>query len=409
MAVYAWRGINAAGKDVKGIDDADSPKGLRIALRRQGVLVTQLEEEAAATKRDARNISFKRLFSGVSQTDLALATRQMSTLLKAGIPLVEALDALIEQTEKEDLRNALTNTRDKVNEGIAFNVALHAHPKIFQDLYVNMVAAGEASGNLDVVLARLAEVLEAQARLKSKVSSALAYPIVMTVMSFLVVAVMMTVVVPQVSAIFEDFGQVLPWYTRLLMFVSTVFTQYWFLLIGGGVGIYYGFRKWLRSAEGRKQWDIMMLTAPLVGPLTTKVACARFARTLSTLLSSGVPVLQALEITRNVLGNTELMRVVSDAREAIREGESIAKPLAQSKRFPPIVTHMIAIGERSGELEAMLENVADAYDQQVDAQVATMTSLLEPLMILIMGGINGGITAAILVPLMQMNEFVTGN
>lgn len=409
MAVYAWRGINAAGKDVKGIDDADSPKGLRIALRKQGVLVTQLEEEAAATKREARNISFKRLFAGVSQTDLALATRQMSTLLKAGIPLVEALDALIEQTEKEDLRNALTNTRDKVNEGIAFNVALHAHPKIFQDLYVNMVAAGEASGNLDVVLSRLAEVLEAQARLKSKVSSALAYPIVMTVMSFLVVAVMMTVVVPQVSAIFEDFGQVLPWYTRLLMFVSTVFTDYWFLLIGGGVGIYYGFRKWLRSPEGRKQWDILMLSAPLVGPLTTKVACARFARTLSTLLSSGVPVLQALEITRNVLGNTELMRVVSDAREAIREGESIAKPLAQSKRFPPIVTHMIAIGERSGELEAMLENVADAYDQQVDAQVATMTSLLEPLMILIMGGINGGITAAILVPLMQMNEFVTGN
>ena len=409
MAVYAWRGINAAGKDVKGIDDADSPKGLRIALRKKGVLVTQLEEEAAATKRDARNISFRRLFSGVSQTDLALMTRQMATSLKAGIPLVEALDALIEQTEKEDLRNALTNTRDKVNEGTAFNVSLHAHPKIFGDLYVNMVAAGEASGNLDVVLARLADVLEAQARLKSKVSSALAYPIVMTVMSFLVVAVMMTVVVPQVSAIFEDFGQVLPWYTRALMFVSTAFTDYWFLLIGGGFGIYYGFRRWLRSPEGRKQWDLIMLSAPLVGPLTTKVACARFARTLSTLLSSGVPVLQALEITRNVLGNTELMRVVSDAREAIREGESIAKPLAQSKRFPPIVTHMIAIGERSGELEAMLENVADAYDQQVDAQVATMTSLLEPLMILIMGGINGGITAAILVPLMQMNEFVTGN
>jgi general secretion pathway protein F len=409
MAVYAWRGINAAGKDVKGIDDADSPKGLRVALRRQGVLVTQLEEESAATKRDARNISFKRLFAGVSQTDLALMTRQMATLLKAGIPLVEALDALIEQTEKEDLRNALTNTRDKVNEGTAFNVSLHAHPKIFGDLYVNMVAAGEASGNLDVVLARLADVLEAQARLKSKVSSALAYPIVMTVMSFLVVTVMMTVVVPQVSAIFEDFGQVLPWYTRALMFVSSAFTNYWFLLIGGAFGIYYGFGRWLRSPEGRKQWDLIMLSAPLVGPLTTKVACARFARTLSTLLSSGVPVLQALEITRNVLGNTELMRVVADAREAIREGESIAKPLAQSKRFPPIVTHMIAIGERSGELEAMLENVADAYDQQVDAQVATMTSLLEPLMILIMGGINGGITAAILVPLMQMNEFVTGN
>jgi general secretion pathway protein F len=408
MAVYAWRGINASGKDVKGIDDADSPKGLRIALRKQGVLVTQLEEESKASKRDARNINFKKLFSGVSQTDLALTTRQMATLLKAGIPLVEALDALIEQTEKEDLRNALTNTRDKVNEGVAFNTALHAHPKIFGDLYVNMVAAGEASGNLDLVLARLADVLEGQSRLKSKVSSAMAYPIVMMVMTFLVVAVMMTVVVPQVTAIFDDFGQVLPWYTRLLMFVSTAFTDYWYLLILGGVGIFYGFRRWLRSTEGRRQWDLFVLSAPLVGGLTTKVACARFARTLSTLLTSGVPVLQALEITRNVLVNTELMRVVADARESIREGESIAKPLAQSKRFPPIVTHMIAIGERSGELEAMLENVADAYDDQVDSQVSTMTSLLEPLMILIMGGITGGITAAILVPLMQMNEFVTG-
>lgn len=408
MAVYAWRGINAAGKEVKGIDDADSPKALRMALRRQGVLVTQLEEESQARQREARNINLKRLFARVSLQDLALTTRQMATLLKAGIPLVEALDALIEQIEKEDLRNAMTATRDKVNEGIAFNVALKAHPKIFNDLYTNMVAAGEASGNLDQVLARLADVLESQNRLKSKVSSALAYPAVMMVMTFLVVTVMMTLVVPKVTAIFEDFGQVLPWYTRLLMFVSSVFTDYWYLLIAGGAGIFYGFRYWVNTKEGRKQWDLFVLGSPIFGALATKVACARFARTLSTLLRSGVPVLTALEITRNVLVNTELMRVVDEAREAIREGESIAKPLASSKRFPPIVTHMIAVGERSGELEAMLENVADAYDDQVDAQVQTMSSLLEPMMILVMGGITGGITFSILLPLMQMNEFVTG-
>jgi general secretion pathway protein F len=408
MAVYAWRGVNAAGKEVKGIDDADSPKALRLTLRKQGVLVTQLEQEGDARRREARNINLKRLFTGVSLQDLALTTRQMATLLKAGIPLVEALDALIEQIEKEDLRNAMTNTRDKVNEGIAFNVALKAHPKIFGDLFTNMVAAGEASGNLDQVLSRLADVLESQNRLKSKVSSALAYPAVMMVMTFLVVTVMMTVVVPKVTAIFDDFGQVLPWYTRVLMFVSSMFTDYWYLMIAGGVGAVYGFKRWLTSPEGRKSWDLFLLSAPIIGNLTTKVACARFARTLSTLLRSGVPVLSALEITRNVLVNTELMRVVDEAREAIREGESIAKPLARSKRFPPIVTHMIAIGERSGELEAMLENVADAYDQQVDAQVQTMSSLLEPAMILIMGGITGAITGAILMPLMQMNEFVTG-
>jgi len=408
MAVYAWRGVNASGKEVKGIDDADSPKALRISLRRQGVMVTQLDQESVARSREARNVSFKRMFARVTLTDLALTTRQMATLLKAGIPLVEALDALIDQIEKEDLRNAFTNARDKVNEGIAFNDALRAHPKIFGELYTNMVAAGEMSGNLDQVLARLADVLESQARIKGKVSSALAYPVVMLVVTSLMVAVMMTLVVPKVSAIFEDFGQILPWYTRLLMFVSSMFTDYWYLLIAGIAGTVYLFRKWHASERGRKQWDIFTLTAPIIGALTTKVACARFARTLATLLKSGVPVLSALEITRNVLVNTELMRVVEEAREAIREGESIAKPLAKSKRFPPIVTHMIAIGERSGELEGMLENVADAYDDQVDAQVQTMASLLEPIMILVMGGVMGGITFAILLPLMKMNEFVTG-
>ncbi len=408
MAVYAWRGVNAAGKDVKGVDDADNPKALRVTLRRQGVMVTNVEQESAAKQKQARNVDFKRFFSRVNQSDLALTTRQLATLLKAGIPLVEALDALIDQVEKEDLRSALTNTRDKVNEGIAFNNALRNHPKIFGDLYTNMVMAGETAGNLDVVLARLADVLEAQSRLKGKISSALAYPAVMMVMTFLVITVMMTLVVPKVTAIFEDFGQVLPWYTRVLMFVSHVFTDYWYLLIVSVVGVVYGFRRWLNSPEGRRQWDLFVLSAPIFGPLTTKVACARFARTLSTLLRSGVPVLTALEITRNVLVNTELMRVVDESRTSIREGESIAKPLARSKRFPPIVTHMIAIGERSGELEAMLENVADAYDDQIDAQVQAMSSLLEPLMIIIMGGLTGGITFAILMPLMQMNEFVTG-
>jgi general secretion pathway protein F len=408
MAVYAWRGVNASGKEVKGLDDADNPKALRSSLRRQGVMVTKLEEESVARTREARNVNFKRLISRVSLTDLALTTRQMATLLKAGIPLVEALDALIEQVEKDDLRNALTNARDKVNEGVAFNDALRAHSKIFGDLYTNMVAAGEASGNLDQVLARLADVLESQARIKSKVQSALAYPLMMLIVTSLMVAVMMTFVVPKITVIFEDFGQILPWYTRLLMFVSSLFTDYWYLLIAGVAGSIYGFRRWVTSPAGRKQWDLFTLTAPVIGPLTTKVASARFSRTLATLLTSGVPVLSALEITRNVLVNTELMRVVDEAREAIREGESIAKPLARSKRFPPIVTHMIAIGERSGELEAMLHNVADAYDDQVDAQVQTMASLLEPIMILVMGGIMGSITFSILLPLMKMGDFVSG-
>jgi general secretion pathway protein F len=269
-----------------------------------------------------------------------------------------------------------------------------------------MVAAGEASGTLEVVLARLADFLESQAKLKSKVSGALAYPAFMAVTTLGILLVMMTVVVPKVTSVFSDFDKSLPWYTELLIFFSNALIGYWWLIgavIGGGI---YGFRRWLATEDGRKRWDIFVLKVPLFGQLIVMASVSRFARTLATLLSSGVPVLQAMEITRNVIGNTELMRVVEEARVSVREGEGLAKPLRQSKRFPPIVTHMIAIGERSGQLEEMLEHVAAAYDQQVDVRVAAMTSLLEPLIILVMGGMSGGIAFSILMPLLQINEFV---
>jgi general secretion pathway protein F len=217
---------------------------------------------------------------------------------------------------------------------------------------------------------------------------------------------MMSVVVPKVTAIFENFNQTLPWYTRLLIFVSDVFSNYWWLLaILIGAAIWW-FRRWRSSPEGRKKWDLFVLEVPLFGPLLVMVAVARFSRTLATLLASGVPVLTAMDITRNVLGNTELMRVVEDARTSVREGEGIAKPLRQAGRFPPIVTHMIAVGERSGQLEEMLIHVADAYDQQIEVRVGAMTSILEPLLIVVMGGVVGGIAFAILMPLLQLNEMI---
>jgi general secretion pathway protein F len=224
--------------------------------------------------------------------------------------------------------------------------------------------------------------------------------------STIIIGVMMTVVVPKVTSIFQDFNQSLPWYTELLIWSSDVISGYWWLifsLIGGGI---WYFRRWRATEEGRKKWDRFELKIPLFGQLFLMVAVARFSRTLSTLLTSGVPVLRAMEITRNVLGNTELMRVVDEARNSVREGEGLAKPLRASKRFPPIVTHMIAIGEKSGQLEEMLEHVALAYDQQVEVRVAAMTSLLEPLIIVVMGGVSGGIAFSILMPLLQINEFV---
>lgn len=406
MAVYVWQGVDGRGKDTKGVRDADNPKALRLSLRKEGILATSIEEESAARVRKSRDVDFSRMFQRVNATELGLFTRQLATLLQSGVPLVEALSALIDQTDNPMLKSALTQTRDKVNEGTSFAESLKAHPKIFEFLYVNMVAAAEASGTLDTVLSRLADFLEAQSRLMGKVQSAMAYPAFIAVMAVGVVGMMMTVVVPKVSAIFDSFKQTLPWYTQVLILTSNLFSNYWWLMLilfGGGI---YGLQKWRATKEGRARWDIWMLTAPLVGQLVVMVAVARFAGTLATLLSSGVPMLTALDIARNVLGNSELMRVVEEAREAIREGESISVTLKRSGRFPPIVTHMIAVGERSGQLEKMLEHVAAAYERQVEARIAMMTSLLEPLMIVAMGGVSAWIAFSILMPLTQITDMI---
>jgi general secretion pathway protein F len=406
VAVYAYKGIDARGKSVKGTRDADSAKALRTVLKRDGVLATEILEQSEATRKAARDIDFGRLFRRISPMDVAIATRQLSVLLRSGVPLVEALSALIEQLDHPELKTAFTDTRNQVNEGSTLADALKAHPKIFPTLYVNMVAAGEASGTLEEVLGRLADFLDDQTRLQSKVRGALAYPIVMAVVVVLILFLMMSVVVPKVTAIFENFNQTLPWYTSLLIWVSNIFSNYWWLLaalIGGGI---YWFRRWQATEEGRKKWDLFVLEIPLFGPLLIMVAVSRFARTLATLLASGVPVLTAMDITRNVLGNTELMRVVEEARASVREGEGIAKPLRQAGRFPPIVTHMIAVGERTGQLEEMLIHVADAYDQQIEVRVGAVTSILEPLLIVVMGAVVGGIAFAILMPLLQLNEMI---
>ena len=374
--------------------------------RRDGILATEILEQSEAARKAARDIDFKRFFQRVSQLDVGVATRQLSVLLRSGVPLVEALTALIDQLEQPELKNAFSDTRNQVNEGSTLADALKAHPKLFPSLYTNMVAAGEASGTLEEVLGRLAEFLDDQARLQSKVKGALAYPVVMAVVVILILFLMMSVVVPKVTGIFENFNQTLPWYTRLLIFVSDIFSNYWWLIGGLLIAGVYWFRRWKASEKGRKKWDLFVLDLPLFGPLLTMVAVARFARTLATLLASGVPVLTAMDITRNVLGNTELMRVVEDARASVREGEGIAKPLRQAGRFPPIVTHMIAVGERSGQLEEMLLHVADAYDQQIEVRVGALTSILEPLLIVVMGGVVGGIAFAILMPLLQLNEMI---
>jgi general secretion pathway protein F len=406
VAVFQWHGIDARGKDVKGVRDADNARLLRVVLRREGILATNIEEESAARTRTRREIDFAGFFQRVSVEQVAIITRQLATLLRAGVPLVEGLSAILEQSSQDKLSTALTQIRDKVNEGISLAEALQSHPKIFETLYVNMVAAGESSGTLDAVLERLADHLDASARLRTKVTSALAYPAFMVVFGVIVLSILMVVVVPKVTSIFEGFNATLPWYTRTLIFTSSAIANFWWLMMIALAGAIYAFRRWLATPKGRASWDKRVLKLPIAGQLVLMISIARFAHTLSTLLASGVPLLTALDITRNVLGNAELMRIVEDARGSIREGESIAAPLKRSGAFPPIVTQMIAIGERSGQLESMLGHVAISYENQVDARLAALTSLLGPMMIVIMGVLAGGIALSILLPLMQINEFV---
>jgi general secretion pathway protein F len=375
-------------------------------LRRDGVLLTQATEESKRKERTKRHIDFGAYFRRVTTADVAVLTRQLATLVRAGVPLVDSIQALTEQVEKEALVKILTAVRENLNVGTSFAKSLELHPKAFPPLYVNMVAAGEASGTLESVLERLADFMEAQARLRGKVSAALAYPVLMMVVGSGLVAFLMVAVVPKVTSIFENLGQALPWYTRLLIFVSDIVAGYWWLIILLTVSGIALFRRWRRSPAGRMKWDQFVLKAPLFGRLNLLVAVARFSRTLATLLASGVPLLKAMEIGRNVLGNARLETVISEAIGSIREGESIAEPLKRSRAFPPMVTHMIAIGEKSGQLEQMLENVSRAYEADVETKVAALTSLLEPLMIVVLGGMVGFIALAILMPLIQMNQLV---
>lgn len=407
MAVYEYRGIIiASGKATKGVRDADNPKQLRALLRRDGVMLTAATEEAKAKAKKKRDLDLFAFFKRVSASDISTMTRQLATLVRAGIPLVDSITALTDQVEKEDMKRILTNLRERLNEGSSFAHALEHHPKVFPPIFVNMVAAGEASGTLELVLERLADFLESQAELKGKVSAALAYPVLMLVLGTLLVSVLMVAVVPNVTSIFESMDQALPWYTQLLIGISDFLSGYWFIvfpLIGFGI---YGFIRWKKTPKGRLSWDTFTLKAPIFGKLVQMLAIARFTKTLATLLGAGVPLLKAMDISVRVLTNAKLEIVVQEASGQIREGESIAVPLRKSGHFPPMVTHMIAVGEKSGQLEEMLESVAKAYDSQVSTRVQMLTSLLEPMMILLMGGSVGFIAFAILMPLIQMNNLL---
>jgi general secretion pathway protein F len=329
-------------------------------------------------------------------------------LVNAGIPLVDALTALVEQVDHERLKRVLSAVKQRVNEGSSLAEALGQHPKAFSNLYVNMIRAGESSGALDVVLFRLADFTESQARLRSKVLGTLTYPAAMLVIGSVIMGILFTVVIPKITKVFEDTKVVLPWTTRVLIGFATTVHDWWWAFLLFFVAVGFLLVRWRRTPDGRAAWDSWILTAPLFGGLIRQLAIARFSRTLATLLSSGVPLLVSLDIVKNVVGNVRLEKVVEESRAAIQEGESIAAPLKRSGEFPPLVYHMVAIGERTGQLEEMLTNVATAYEAQVETKIGALTSLLEPLMIVAMGVVVFFIVFSILMPILQINTLAGG-
>ncbi len=406
MPVYSYVGLSPEGKSVSGIIDADSPRGARVKLRRSGVFPTAVAESAGAADAPRASRSIGRLFERVGPQELAVMTRQLSTLVSAGLPLVDCLSALIDQVDSERLKSLLTQTRERVNEGSSLADALGEHPKVFTDLYVNMVRAGEASGALDVVLLRLAEYTESSARLRSKLRSALTYPIVMLALGSMILFFLLSYVVPKITRIFTESKQVLPLPTRMLMAVSGALATWWPLLLLISVAAAFGLRAYARTPNGRYRYDRWRLRVPVFGKLQQKIAVARFSRTLSTLLQSGIGLLPSLDIVKNIVDNRVLFDATEAARDAIREGQSIAPPLKKSGIFPPLMIHMIAVGERSGQLEEMLSKTAETYESEVDGTIATLTTLLEPAMILFMGALVTFIVLSILLPIFQMSQLI---
>jgi len=406
MPIYAYKGFDAGGHAVSGTRDAESAKTIKQNLRRDGIFVTEMRETATTQKeKEHKAFNFNFLRERVSTGTLATATRQLATLVGAGIPLVESLAALVDQTEGEVFKSVWAEVRQKVNEGASLADSLAAHPRIFTPLFVNMVRAGESSGALDVVLNRLADFTESQAELRSKLIGTMVYPVLMICMASFVTGILFIFVIPKISMIFESQKVALPLPTVILIGISSFSRDYWWIAIPVILGSIQGFLRYIKSARGRPWWDRVTLELPVFGPLIRMIAIARFTRTLGTLLASGVQLLTAFDIVKNVVQNSVLIKVIEDAHDAVREGESIAAPLKRSGEFPPIVTHMIAIGEKSGQLEAMLNNIARSYDVQVDSRLRAMTSILEPVMIIFLGVVVGFIIFAIILPMIQISSF----
>lgn len=408
MPIYEYSALNLKGKTVTDIIDSESIAAARQKLRSANIYPTSIREvyETETRKKDALPV-FTKLFSPkVKQAEIAMMTRQLATLISAGFPLVSAIYTLIPQTDSKIFKRILSQIKDGIEEGSSFADALSHYPAAFSDMYVNMVRSGESSGTLELVLERLADITEKHQALNNRIRSALTYPVLMFFLGVMVLYFLLAYVVPRITSIFSDMGQALPAPTRFLISVSELFKSGWWVILIGIVVTISAFSRMKRTEKGKYWYDKTKLTLYGVGALTTKLAVARFARTLATLLENGVTLLKALDIVKNIVGNQLIADSIEKAATEVEKGGSLGKSLETSKLFPHISIQMIQVGEQSGELETLLHKIADIYENEVETTVVGLSSLLEPVIILFMGVVVLFIVLSILLPIFEMNQLV---
>lgn len=393
MPAYAWKGKNRMGEAQEGVLVSESRDAAAATLKRNGIEVTGISAMAAKGTKS---------FGKVKPKDLAIFTRQFSVMIDAGLPLVQCLEILGAQQQDKGFQKIIEAVREDVEKGLTLQAALSKHPKAFNDLYVNMVGAGESGGILDVILQRLSTYIEKAVKLTSKVKGAMTYPVAVITIAISVVVIIMVKVIPVFSAMYDGLGSKLPFPTLVCMALSNALINYSWVIIIAVALIVVGLRQYYKTPAGRLQIDGFMLKIPIIGDVLRKSAVARFCRTLGTLISSGVPILEGMDITARTSGNMVIQNAILKSKDAVEQGRNIATPLAETKVFPPMVVQMVGVGEATGALDAMLAKVADFYEDEVDNAVANLTSLMEPIMIAMLGGIIGFIVIAMYLPIFNL-------
>jgi len=407
MPVYEYRALNSSGKSLKGILDADSDMVAREKLRASGIFPVEIKEALSKPKGlPSEPGSVVRLVRGVRPAEVSVMTRQLSTLLGAGVPLIGSLESIVAQISNSTFKRVMAQVKESVNEGNSLALSLSQHPKVFSSIYVNMVQSGEASGSLDVVLDRLADFGEHQQALRSRFRAALAYPIFMSIVGTIVLFVLVTFIVPNITEVFTEMRQALPLPTVVLIEVSDFLLSFWWVIL---LGLFCGIvilRRMKGRPRGRYLWDRLKLRVPVIGSLNQKIALGRFARTLGSLLQSGVSLISALQIVSRIVDNVLIQEVIEKAGDEIQKGQSLAGSLSQSPWFTSMAVQMISVGEQSGELEGMLRKIAESQEREVESQITALTSMLEPVMILVMGVIVGFIVFSIILPIIEMSQMI---